>query len=266
LLAVGLVDGVSPTRARVNLGTGERVALHSRASYSMQPLSASSIAPPRVGGVWEIGFMARPFIVLDDLGGGVLSDAWLGRRFEDPLHIEARIAPLAIGSADQGTTVPFAVFVTASYDVKLFEVGLGIGGETVNAPAFDLPVGSGLSVVQRVRLGALDGLNLTAYTQVVLFHSEFEFSSLRMQAQIPFSGTTWLIAGGGGGTAGVGYGELGLRTLLSGNGDRDSFFLTATVGGATVFEEESCFDSLSCDGTNIDYSGPMVGIGGEWRY
>jgi len=258
-VAIGLVDSVSMSHARVVLGTRERVAKGARAHHTVEPLTASSVAPPRVSDVWEIGFVARPFLILDDLGGGVVSDAWIGKRYEAPFHLEARVAPFAVGAGEAGTTVPTAAFLTASYDAKLFEVGLGLGAETVHDPAFDLEVGSGLSVVQMVRLGARDGLNLTVRTHVVLFHSEFEFSSVQMQAQIPFGGETWLIAGGGGGSVGAGYGELGLRALLTGNGDRDSFFLTAVVGGVNVFEQDN-FSS------RIDYTGPMVGIGGEWRF
>ena len=52
------------------------------------------------------------------------------------------------------------------------------------------------------------------------------------QTQIPVSRGYWLLLGGGGGNVGYGYGELGLRVLLKGNGRAGSAFLTTTAGGA----------------------------------
>ena len=50
-----------------------------------------------------------------------------------------------------------------------------------------------------------------------------------------------------------------------GNGLADSFFLTTTIGGVHVFESSQCFDPFTPCETEIDYVGPMVGVGGEWR-
>ena len=65
--------------------------------------------------------------------------------------------------------------------------------------------------------------------------------------------------------------ETGRRRLegarSDGNGDRESFYLTTTIGGVHVFKTESdCFefDFGGC-GDEIDYSGPAFGVGGEWR-
>jgi hypothetical protein len=75
---------------------------------------------------------------------------------------------------------------------------------------------------------------------------------------------------GGGGSAGYGYGEMGVRALLRGNGDRGSFFFTGTVGGGGVFEKTSTTceqpgSRFSCPEPLL-YAGPMLGAGGEWRF
>jgi hypothetical protein len=77
-----------------------------------------------------------------------------------------------------------------------------------------------------------------------------------------------LLRGGGGG-AGYGFGELGVRVLLVGNGDRGSVFFTGALGGLGVFEnttyvcKEPTFE-FDCTQT-VTYAGPMLGAGAEWR-
>jgi hypothetical protein len=263
LLAVGIADSVASSRARVRLGVNERVPKGSQAELSGDPLTASQIAPPRSSGLWEVAFHARPFLVLEDLGFGLLVDARAGHRGEH-FHAEALMQPIGFATAKDGGTVPTVSFLSASYDSHLFEIGLGVGGQTVYDTADDgLDPGTGATLVQRARLGALDGLNLEVFTYLVLFHSEFDFSGMRATGQIPLGRGGWLTLGGGGGTMGFAYGELGLRALLRGNGDRDSLFVTVTIGGADVFEDAGCSE-LEC-GTPFDYGGPTVGAGLEWR-
>ena len=66
------------------------------------------------------------------------------------------------------------------------------------------------------------------------------------------------------------YGEVGLRVLLRGSGDRGSLFLTPTIGGGYLFGEkdETCGTvagaAVTCT-RDVSYGGPMVGIGAEWR-
>jgi hypothetical protein len=263
LLAVGVADSVATSRTRVRLGVNERVAMGSQAELSSDALTASRIAPPRVSGVWEVAFHARPFLVLDDLGVGLLVDARAGHR-GDHFHGEALLQPIGFATAKDGGTIPAVAFISGSYDSHLFEVGLGVGGQTVyDTVDQGLDPGTGATLVQRARLGALDGLNLELFTYLVLFHSEFDFSGMRATGQIPLGRGGWLTLGGGGGTMGFAYGELGLRALLSGNGDRDSLFVTVTIGGADVFEDAGCSE-FEC-GTPFDYGGPTVGAGLEWR-
>ena len=263
-LAVGVVDSVATSRARVRLGLNERVPEGALAELTEDSLTASQLAPPRLPGLWEIAFHARPFLVLGDLGTGLVLDARAGYRTEH-FHVEGLLLPLALATASDGVTVPVLGFVTGAYDSRLFEIGLGLGGQTVNDTDLDLEPGTGATVVQRARLGSRDGLHLEAFTYLVLFHSEFEFSGLRLTGQIPVGRGGWLIVSGGGGSVGLGFGEIGLRALLAGNGDRDSMFVTVTVGGAEAFVDETCDDDFSFCETKIEYGGPTIGAGLEWR-
>jgi hypothetical protein len=271
VIAVGVVRAVSERFARIELGIDERVPLGAIARPTATEPSESRSAPPRLGALWHAGFMARPFVALNDLGGGILIDASVGYRFEGPLHVEAGLSPLGWGTgADKPAVVPVSAFVKASYDVDLFEVGFGLGVETVHDTPYPVASGSGALFVQQLRVGSLDGLNFEALSHAVLFHSEFRFASFVGRAQIPVGASYWLTFAGGGGGTGYGYGDLGVRALLRGNGDRGSFFLTITLGGAGVYENvvTTCpgegFE-FTC-GQEVSYIGPTVGVGGEWRF
>ena len=271
VVAVGVVVAVSESFARVELGINERVPVGALARPVARLPTKSRVAPPRPGGLWHAGFMVRPFVALDDLGGGVLTEGSVGYRFESDLHVEALLSPLGWGTGeDKPSTTPVAAFAKVSFDPHLFEVGLGIGGETVHDTAFGTDSGSGVGFIQQLRLGARDGLHLDTRGHAVLFHSRFSFSGFAGSGQIPVGERFWLLFTGGGGSAGYGFGEIGVRALLLGNGDRGSFFFTGSAGGGGVFENRS----MTCSGDGFTfpcpdpvlYVGPMLGVGGEWRF
>lgn len=270
VFAVGRVMRSTVGRARVTIGTNEAVPEGAQAFVTNGGITAGIFSPPRASDVWELSFLARPFVVLEDLGAGIVLDGHAGYHFRAPVYVEASVTPLAAGSARAGAVGAAAAFVSGAFDSHLFEVGLGLGVQTVNDPDFALDPGSGLLLAQRLRLGARDGAHLKFLSYVTLFHSSFQFSSLRVEGQIPVGSRTWLRLAGGGGSIGLNFGEVGLRVLMSGNGGAGSFFLTTTIGWSNVFRH--CNDvpltssgaaANSCEG--VDHSGPMLGAGGEFR-
>jgi hypothetical protein len=267
-LAVGVVTNVSSRSAKVQVGLNESVPLGATAFRSRASSTASSIAPPRVGDIWDARLMARPFAAIGELGGGFLLSGSIARRFESNFQLRAVIDPVAYADVESSDGVTaWNIALMASYDSEFFEMGAGFGGQTVNEPDFFLQPGSGLSAAQLIRLGAEDGLNLKARTSVVLFHSEFAFGDMTAALQIPIGRGYWLLFGGGGGNVGYGYGELGLRVLLSGNGLAGSKFLNVSAGGAGVFRSPICEDAFfECQQSQVAFGGPMAGIGGEWRF
>ena len=258
VLAVGRVVGRTYARAKVLIGTNEEVPSDATARLTVAPATASTFAPPRAGGIWETSFLARPFLVLDDLGVGGVLDAQVGYRMRAPVHFEAALTPVAFGTARAGGTVAYAGMLLAAFDSHLFEAGLGIGIQSVNDPSFGLDRGSGTLIAQRLRIGARDGAYLELQAHVVLFHRSFEFSSLRATGQIPLGARTWLHVAGGGGTIGMASGELGIRQMVAGNGGVGSAFITALVGWAAVFR--SCNDvTFESTCQELDSQGPMLG-------
>lgn len=272
-LAVGVVTSVSDQIAKVKLGLNESVPVGAVATRSRASVTASLAAPPRVADLWHLEGTLRPFVALGELGGGVLLSGVFGRRFASGLHLWGIVDPAAVGDVenfDAITAINAAVFAT--YDSQYFEMGLGIGAQSVNDTidddtgfGIDLAPGSGLMVAQYIRLGAVDGLNLTARTSVALFHSEFLFGGLVGTAQIPVTRGYWLQFGGGGGSVGYGYGEIGLRVLLRGNGGVGSTFLTVSAGGAGVFRSATCPPFEPCS-VPSSYAGAMGGFGLERRF
>jgi hypothetical protein len=266
VIAVGVVTNVGVDSARVQLGLNESVPETALARPTRAPASSSLSAPPRVSGLWELELILRPFVAMNELGGGVLLSGSFGHRFGH-LHVQGVVDPLAFAAVKTKRSVGTAnAAAIASYDSQYFELGLGFGAQTVNEAGFSVSPGSGLSVVQLVRFGARDGLNFSARTSVVLFHSQFQFGGMVAGAQIPVTRGYWLLLNGGGGNVGYGFGEVGLRALLAGNGLAGSKYLTVTAGGVGVFRSSSCDDVFSVCTDSASYGGPMVGVGGEWRF
>ena len=271
VVAVGVVSAVSRGFARVRLGINERVPLGALARPVDSNPTNRRLTPPRPAGLWELEFMARPFLALGEFGGGFLLDAAVGYRFETDLHVEFAFRPFGYGTGEgKPSIVPVTSYAKLSYDRELFEVGLGIGLQTVHVTGFGAKAGSGTLFSQGARIGARDGLHFDARSDVVLFHSRFEFAGFVGSGQIPVGQTSWLILEGGGGSAGYAYGEFGVRVLLKGNGGPGSVFFNGSVGGIGIFQEQeltcggegftfTCFDTTT-------YAGPMLGAGAEWRF
>ena len=297
ILAVGKVSALSEERARVRLGLNERVPAEAGARPTKARLTENRTFPPRVGDVWEMGFMLRPFLPIGAFGFGMLSDASLGLRRASPLHLQLLLEPLGLGYADEGNIIAMAGNFLASYDTLVFEIGLGLGWSAVNKrlvredylaedeekrgagsieSSFD-EVESGLSIAQLARLGATDGLHISLCNTFLLYDDIFHYGGTVVRVQWPISRRSWGFMRGGGGQAGYGFGEIGLRWLARGNGDRGSVFLTVTAGGAGLAGQvdDTCTERYWDSGQyesqevpctrSISYGGPLVGFGAEWR-
>jgi len=264
-LAVGRVTSVMAEKSLVEVGIGETIPVDAQAIITTRPLTSSRSAPPRVAGIWTVAAVVRPFFVLEQLGFGALNEVSVGYQASGPLRYQLQLAPIGFASAGDGTTFTALAIGVVSYDTRLFEIGLGFGAQTVNYGDFD--PGSGLTVAQTLRFGALDGLNLSIRNDVSLFHREFGYSAFTGQAQIPVAERGWLVLEGGGGSVGYAFFELGAKVLLSGNGTRGSVFLRGTVGYAVLDENLTSAElaSASSDTTEIYYAGPLIGLGAEWR-
>jgi hypothetical protein len=245
-------------RARLRTGVNEVVKVGMFARPTFDESTKSRVAPPRVAEVWELRLFGRPMFNLGEVGGGLLAEASIGRR-SSMWHYGAALNPVGVGGdAKNGATLPWAGYVFGAFDSKAFSAGLGVGAQTVNFAQVE--TGSGLGVVQLLRLGSVDGLHLGVRSSVVIFHSETEFATLDIQGQLAVGEAAWLLLRGGGGSVGYGYGEVALRSLMRGNGGPGSFFFEVSVGGSALIRDTCEFCTTQVVG------GPMVGLGGEWRF
>jgi hypothetical protein len=193
------------------------------------------------------------------LGLGLLNEASVSYRFDAPVSLYVRSDPLALGFGSDGTAVSAGVSALASYDSRFFEIGLGVGWSRIASTVSS----SGFALSQMVRLGARDGLNLTASNGFVLDNDKFNYAGTTGSIHIPLVATLGLLLQGGGGPS-YAFGEIGLRVRLTGNGNHGTVFLVPTVGGGAVFGR-TCTYTYDYQCSGLDLAGPLVGIGVDWR-
>ena len=264
-------------------------------SAEVEQEAPSIVAPPRQGGLWEMALSTSAFVTMGSLGAGLLGSASVSYRFDFPVVVRAEMAPFGVaGPAGSNATTPpvpfgsttspppppnsnravtaFAAHFIAGLDTEFVEVGLGIGGASVNQNstigAGGQPVTSALSVVEEGRLGARDGLALIVESSAIAANDKFDLGYFIGTFQIPISKSLMVVARGGGGRVGFGYGDLGVRVVVRGNGGRGTLALTGYIGGAVIMENlcsanpDSPFLS-SCNQANL--AGPSLGGGVEWK-
>ena len=281
--AIARVSAVSENRAEVVLGLNERVPETATVRPTTRSATAETTSPPRLGGLTRVQLALRPFLALQTVGAGTVSQGLISHQFDAPFTIEAIFEPLAFGFARQANLVAITGIGLISYDTTLFQVGLGVGGTTVDTSSFGqrdlaeedrLRVVGAFAISQKIRLGALDGLHIQAINSFFLAAQAFRYGGTTVQAQLPVGSLggaeySWLVGRGGGSAAGHGFGEVGLRVLVRGNGDRGSLFFTPTIGGAQLRgpNPEAEFDPEAHYTPNlqVSYGGPMIGFEVEWR-
>src|SRR5690606_32641515 len=151
-------------------------------------------------------------------------------------------APLALaGATGEDTLFSGGGYVFGAVDHQVYSAGVGVGVNTVNDTDFQSEAGSGLTIVQLLRIGAVDGMHLSSRVEAVVFRDEVLFSFLRLQGQVGVADSAWLIVRGGGGSMGYGFGEVVVRSLLWGNGHAGSTFMELGLGGARLFKQ-TCTD------------------------
>ncbi len=204
----------------------------------------------------------RPFLAWEARGVGSLSDARISYRFKKPVAVHILAEPVGFGIARSESLFALTAHGLVSWDTRLFEFGIGAGWSGIDGTVRD----SAFAIPQIMRIGAIDGLNVRVFNQFVLLRDEWEGGGTNVNVQIPISGTPerwWIEVGGGGGISGYGFFETGVRFLIWGGGDRNSFFLRAAAGYARLSGGEN--SSASRDSMPFSHHGPMVTFGFEWR-
>ncbi len=253
------------------------------------PEAESIVSPPRHGGVWELALLTSGFVAFGSLGAGLLGSASVAYRFEAPIVLRAEMAPFGVAGPSTTTTccstttgqstgsggavTVFAANVLVGLDTQFIEVGLGVGGASVNQSAAlpttgGTPTTGSVSIVESARLGARDGLALDLESSAIAVNNQFSLGYLVGAIQIPVATKVMLMVRGGGGNVGFGYGDLGVRVRVRGDGGKGTVALTGFAGGASI-QENLCSSnpdfpfSRTCNSATL--AGPSLGGGVEWR-
>ncbi len=262
-VAVLEVRQVQGTRAIAELGRGDNASVGDTVEVTDRPASRSSIFAGRAGyDTWARATL-RPMLNFGKVDVASVTELAFGYYWQF-LHLQARVAPL-------GFSVPHGVDaanmqVIVSYSNDLFEFGLGTGyfrhefqtlndydcssngfltgsvasadssGGAVHPQRFNCAQ-SGPTVVQHLRLGAIDGLNLRVTDTVTISSGQFRWGYLEGSLDIPLTRELNLY-GAGGGTTGLGWGEVGMRTYLRGVGGHGTLILSTGIGGSSLRTSE----------------------------
>ncbi len=254
------VLAVEGTHARVRVemdGNAERGLLVRQ--YATHP--GISLMPPNVTGVTEVSLRARGFVPMGILGVGTLTAASIRHTTDFGLVVGAETMPLGLGGSNVGSVEAILAYGYLGLSLRAFEIGVGAGWSSANAPSDGGQQSGGFSVMQHLRFGHVDGLMLSVKTTLTVWEEEWIFGDLYAEGQAPLTHGIWLIAGGGGGTSGVRLAEAGVRILVVGTGLSGSVFVTATAGFGML-------DRGRRDGETDPYfanGGPMAGVGLDWR-
>lgn len=182
----GVVTLVSEDRSLLQLGRGSRAVVGDVVEVLPEGSGPHNIAPPRLGGITDVGVTLRPFMAVGNLGVGSINEVGITYLFEKPWFVEARLQPMTLGWSTDGNLIGVAAIAAGGYDNPLFGIGLGLGFTAANTgitgigsvptPSYDDGAGGGsfenvepgLSVAQIARLGSRDGLHLEVRNTFVL--------------------------------------------------------------------------------------------------
>jgi hypothetical protein len=181
--------------------------------------------------------------------------------------------PPTPGPGNGGIVSVFAAHLLFGLDTQFLEVGLGLGGATVNENGSfrqggGSPQRGAVSIVEATRIGARDGLALNMESSAIAINSKFDLGYFVMSAQIPVSMKAMLVIRGGGGNVGFAYGDLGVRVLVRGDGGKHTLALTGFAGGARIglnlcsSNPDPPF-TTACNTANL--VGPSLGGAVEWK-
>lgn len=292
LVEVTRVDG---NRAVAEMNRGDVAAVGDTVE-SGEKAEPTSRAFPRRGDFRQwVRATLRPMLnTQNELDVASLTDLAWGY-YRDWYHIQVRIQPFAV-SVPHGTDF-WNIHAIASYSSDFAEFGVGVGyfrqstGATSN---FDCQYSSGVpsatvdeggkvvtnltsctrqgaSIVQHLRLGAVDGFNVRL-TNTTLINNGFHFGYFDGSIDIPVSRQLNIYTQAGG-ASGFGFGEFGVRTYFRGIGGKETLILTTGVGGTGLTTSEMFNTDSSAIGaytqTYGGYNwlvGPHFAVGVEYRF
>jgi hypothetical protein len=250
------------------LGLGLGLGGAARAEETACPGEVEALlAPPRPRGVTRAHGVLRPFFNLIGAGGGAIGDLAVDHYFELPLKVGAEISPAAVAAQPTGGGAITHLRLEAAFASDLLEAGLAVGGRTENFGP------GGISLAGRLRLGALDGLNLRLTYGYAVIRNRYTdqtrvaFSNVVSTIEVPLATGLALVVDGGFSFDVWLYGTLGLKHRLVGRGGPGSWIARAGFGVAWVLDRFPCQyrNPERCEGSAWGV-GPTLAFGVERRF
>jgi hypothetical protein len=237
------------------------------AAADSAPDAVSILTPSRPRGLTRLHGTIRPFFNLIGQGGGAIGDLTLDHYFKVPLKLGIELSPTAVAFQPGGSGAVTHARVEAAFATDYIELGIALGGRLENFRP------GGISLAGRLRLGALDGLNLRLTYGYAMIRNHYTartrvaFSNILATLEVPIGRRLALYADGGFSMDVWLYGTLGLKHVLIGDGGPDSWIIRGAFGLAWVMNEFPCQyrDPGRCEGAAWGM-GPTLSLGVERRF
>ena len=256
---VGEVSAVSSHRARVRMGTNERVTRDMLAELTDAALTHSPWLPPPSLAQNELSVgLAIVGVIAVGAGAGALVDARYERRFGRRGFARLELYPTgAVGYTRADDTVgpnsaaTFAAVGLLGWDLEYatFAAGAGVSRSTritkeriacdgCAVETRDLGYRLGLTIAFAARLGTRDGAHIELDSALMFIVNRFEVSRIGASIQLPLSASAWLVVRGGAGIGVTGgrHAEVGARLLLRGGGHGASTYFAPMIGYVGIGE------------------------------
>jgi hypothetical protein len=235
---------------------------------SPSPGIGATLAPELPRGMTRVRGTVRPFLSLLGQGGGAIVDLSIDHYFARwPLRLSLELSPLALAVENDGTGAIGHARVGAAYAGDYVEIGGSVGSRIQNYG------GAGISLAGFLRLGALDGLNLTATYGYLAKRNRYTgvpgiaMSNLTGLINVPLSQRFAIFLEGGMSVDMWMYTSLGLRHRITGQGRAGTWFISGAFGLGWVVDRPECPypDTGWCTGSAWAM-GPTLSLGLERRF
>lgn len=304
-VATLIVEHINNDTARAGIWRGDEVVMGDSLVVATRDYDPSLMFPRQLHGFVEAEMHVRPLLNVGAAGFGVLMDDHITYVAKD-YYVGLRNEPLALGRSEGSSAFTQTTLLEGGYNSRPFSIGLAAGFTSVYgdlremfeftsydslasnergqlAPgqpeytAWTQDMQHAFALGQRVRLGAMDGLNLAISNTLLFFpggadgededKGGFIWGGSTAKLSIPLAQNADLFFEGGGGIMGYSYGAVGVFGWISGNGGPGSLGLMASAGGAGIWGTRTRRNNRwgQVDREHTRVAGPMVSLGLRYR-
>ncbi|MBU1220011.1 hypothetical protein KKF34_04520 [Myxococcota bacterium] len=243
VICVANIVEIRSTRAVFELGRGDNPEIGDNVYFSERPVTGSRYMPSRVGGIYRLGIEFIP--VFGGSGGddnAYLSGLILARasvHFRRPFSIAVGVTPFQFAGSSDFSLSKYTganMYGLFTYEVDQFAIGLGFGYQQPVLHGENPHNRQGVTLVQYLRLGSQDGLNLTGELHAVYSDDNEEKSRrammgmLKIDLNVPLTDSITFFSRYMGDGRTLIHFSGGLKTMLSGKGGSGTVIIPVTIG------------------------------------